>query len=163
MRLLNLGRIRVHISPNPFREGFTFKQVLKLEDGAIYISAGKPEIRIKIWVDANNPVVRLEAESEETFNLKVILEVWRNRERVLRGYELEHGAYGLGGSPEPIIEYPDTIQDGEKNRIIWYHRNKSSIWSDTLKLQGLESLIEELDDPLLNRTFGGIIKCNGKM
>jgi len=161
MRLLKLGRVRVHISPNPFREGFSFKQVLSLEDGAIYVFAGKPEIKIKIWVDANNPVIRLDAEGEDTFDLKAILEVWRSSERVLQGYELENGAYGLGGSPEPIIEYPDTIKNGEKNRIIWYHRNRSSIFPCTLKLQGLESLIGELDDPLLNRTFGGIIKCSG--
>lgn len=160
MRLLKLGRIRVNISPNPFREGLAFKQVLSLEDGAIYITAGKPEIKIKLRVDANNPVIRLEAESEMAFELKVILEVWRSRERVLQDYELKNGAYGLDGSTEPVIEYPDTILDGEKNRIIWYHRNKSSIWPCTLKLQGLESIIDELDDPLLNRTFGGIIKSD---
>ena len=62
-RLLKLGRVRVKLSPNPFVKGLPFSQELKLRDSEIEIVAGQKEseVTIKVWVDANNPVVWVEA------------------------------------------------------------------------------------------------------
>ena len=40
MALCNLGRVRVALSPDPFRKGFPFRQELKLVDGRCEIEAG---------------------------------------------------------------------------------------------------------------------------
>ena len=157
-RLLKLGRVRVKLSRNPFFEGGPFKQTLRLQQGEIAISAGEgeEEISVRIWVDANNPVIRIEADSRSPFEMQAQLEVWRTGQRQLKGSEI-HSGYGLHGGPSPIIVYPDTVLDGQKERMVWFHRNEKSIWRDNLKYQGMEGFIPQSTDPLLYRTFGGQI------
>lgn len=46
-RLMKMGRVRVSLSPNPFREGLPFSQQLVLKDGAIYVTAGKDGEAVK--------------------------------------------------------------------------------------------------------------------
>ena len=162
-RLLKLGRLRISLSPNPFQKGLPFRQTLKLRQGEIEIKAGEAESRVKlnVWVDANLPVVRVEAESVRPFDISVRFENWRQERRLLEGDEL-HSAYGLNGdNPDPVYVEPDEIVDGLKDRIIWYHRNERSCYPGTLKLQGLGSLISAFPDPLIYRTFGGCIRGTG--
>lgn len=161
-RLLKLGRVRVKISPNPFTNGNTFKQSLRLRQGEITVSAGEDEkeISVRIWVDANNPVVRLEADSPSPFEMQAKFEVWRTEQRELKAKEV-HSAYGLDGGPSPVIVYPDTVLKDQEERIVWYHRNEKSIWQNNMKHQGMESFIAKTFDPLLNRTFGGQIAGPG--
>ncbi|NQT94415.1 MAG: hypothetical protein HQ559_16790 [Lentisphaerae bacterium] len=160
-RLLKLGRVRVKLSPNPFVEGAPFKQTLRLRQGEIAISAGEgdEEVRIRIWVDANRPVIRLEADSESPFEMKAEMEVWRTARRELEGEEV-NSAYGLHQGPSAIYVYPDTILAAQ-DRIAWFHRNEKSIWEDNLKYQGMASWISQSTDPLLHRTFGGCIQGSG--
>lgn len=170
-RLVKLGRVRVHFEPNAFRAGLPFRQVLNLKDGEVEITAGERQrqLTLRLWVDANHPVIRLEAESESPFAMQVQLELWRTKPRELKGREL-FSAYGMQNAPHPVIIYPDTVAGEEllksakssfQNAIVWFHRNEHSIWSATMKLQGLEPLMEQLTDPLLHRTFGGVIRGEG--
>jgi len=162
-RLLKLGRVRVTLSPNPFIDGAPFEQTLRLRQGEIAISAGKGEkaIDLTIWIDANRPVIRLEADSESHFDIKAKLEVWRTDRRELEGDELV-SAYGLhGGAPGPVYVYPDTILDAQEKRITWFHRNEKSIWKENLENQGMADFISRSHDPLLHRTFGACIEGSG--
>ena len=157
-RLLKLGRIRVTLSPNPFCDESPFMQTLRLRQGEIEIIAGEAEkaVTVRIWVDANNPVIRLEADSVSPFNIQAELEVWRTEKRELVEQE-KNSAYGIANGPDAVYVYPDTIPDKQKNKIVWYHRNETSIWEDNLKHQGMADLIPKMADPLLHRTFGGAI------
>lgn len=161
-RLLKVGRVRLKFKPNPFLKDNPFLQVLKVEQGEIHIRAGKgrSEITVRIWVDANQPVVRIEAENEITFEIEASLEVWRNKKRVLQGSELD-SAYGLYDRPGPVVVYPDTVLSGQKNRIVWFHRNENSAWPENMELQGLKNNTDQNNDPLLHRTFGGVIQSDG--
>ena len=161
VRLLKLGRVRVKLSPNPFRKGLPFRQTLKLREAWIEIHAGESgeggsEVALRIWVDANEPVVHVEARGQRGFNFQVSLEIWRKEKRLLEGKEL-FSAYGMGEGPHDILVYPDTVLEEESDRLVWFHRNEESVWPLTMKLQGLDSLTTRLPDPLLNRTFGGAI------
>ena len=160
-RLLKLGRVRIKLSPNPLLDGAPFEQILRLRQGEIAISAGKGEeqVRIRIWVDANRPVIRLETDSDSPFEIQARLEVWRTERRELKGEELV-SAYGLHGGPAPAYVYPDTILTA-RNRVAWFHRNEKSIWEDNLAHQGMADLISRSTDPLLHRTFGGCIQGAG--
>jgi hypothetical protein len=162
VRLLKLGRVRIALSPNPFLKGKPFLQTLRLRQGEIEIRGGEKdsEIILRIWVDANQPVIRVEAAAEREFSLRAKLEVWRDKERTLQDKEL-FSAYGMNGAPNPVVEYPDTILLNETDRILWFHRNEKSVYSLAMKLQGLESLLSKFADPLLHRTFGGAIKGEG--
>jgi alpha-L-fucosidase 2 len=161
-RLVKLGRVRVKLSPNPFAAGLPFNQVLRLSQGEILIEAGqgKSAVTLRIWVDANQPVIRVEADSPAPFEMKVALEVWRNKRREM-GDEEADSAYGLHNGPSPVTVYPDTVLRDRKDQIVWYHRNETSLWADNLKHQGLEGFIARSSDPLLHRTFGGCIEGAG--
>ena len=76
---LKLGRIRIKVSPNPFKSGEKFRQTLRLRTAEIEIDAAS--IRFRIWVDANHPVIRIEAESEVPFEMEASLEMWRTSPR----------------------------------------------------------------------------------
>jgi hypothetical protein len=161
-RLLKLGRVRIQLDPNPWGDDGRFEQQLRLKQGemTVHFGQGDGATQLRVWVDAHHPVVRIEAESDMPRQLLVSLEVWRTAERELQGQE-SHSVYGLHGGPEPIICYPDSVLPDQTDRLVWYHRNERSIWADNLRYQGLEGLIERLEDPLLYRTFGGLIEGDG--
>ncbi|MBN1345569.1 MAG: hypothetical protein JXQ73_22945 [Phycisphaerae bacterium] len=161
-RLLKLGRIRVAMSPNPLAKGLPFRQTLRLRQGEIEVLGGKDAraVRTLVWVDANHPVVRIEATGQEPFDVTVKLEVWRTAPRELKDKEV-HSAYSMAGGPDPIVVRPDTVLDDQPDRIVWYHRNETSCWPATMRLQGLEAFMRQSRDPLLHRTFGAAIRGHG--
>ena len=155
-RLFKLGRIRLSLSPNPFKEGNWFVQELKLNDGIIHIEGGskKNPVSIDVWVDANHPVVELKVKSLTPVGGKVSLEIWRDHRRQVTSKK-EVYSFPAAGAPDLFIE-PDTIIQSDKG-LVWVHRNRHSIWTDNLKLQALGEWTNNHHDPLLNRTFGGMI------
>ncbi len=161
-RLLKIGKVRLSLSPNPFKTGMPFLQELVLEDGVIHIEAGKKEeqVSIDVWVDANHPVVELDVKSDVPILAKVSTEPWRLERREITGNEI-HSAYGLDreGGPAVFVE-KDSILNGIEDAVVWMHRNNRSIWKDNLKLQGLEKYTKKSEDPLLHNTFGGLIRSH---
>ncbi|MEM2027703.1 MAG: DUF5703 domain-containing protein [Thermoproteota archaeon] len=159
-RLVKVGKVRIRVMPNPFSLYSRFLQILKLKDGEIEIRSEKENTKFiaRVWVDANHPVIRVELSCNKEFEVAVTLELWRTEERKLTEREVE-SAYGLMKAPYPIIEYPDMLLSSkEENAIIWCHRNIKSIFPETMILQGLEEIMKTFPDPLLNRTFGGLIE-----
>lgn len=160
-RLLKVGRVRVRFSPNPFGAGKPFRQTLVLSRGEVLLQggAGDDETLVRIWVDANHPAVRIDAESKTKLEATVFNERWRDQQRRLDGAEVD-SAWGLHDGPEPLVAYPDNIVLDGAGRIAWYHRNSRSIVESNLKLQGLAEAMQ-WGDPLLNRTFGAAVEGDG--
>lgn len=152
-RLLKLGKVRLQLSPNPFRKGQKYRQELKVKDGVMYIDAGegKDRVAVNVWIDAFNPAVELSVESEQPISAKVATEPWRTERRLLKGIET-HSAYGPLGD---IYVEKDSILPPSEHAVAWMHRNARSIWKDNLELQKLDHPTAE--DPLLNRTFGCLL------
>lgn len=161
-RLLKLGRIRISLFPKLFDIGTEFRQELDLSKGVIHIdsSTDKSNVSIRVWVDANNPVIHIEVASSISIESNVFLELWRNEKRAREGSEGQCDV-GLLGPDQREHVYPDTIISAENNELIWCHRNKTSCWSATLEHQNLADYIRVGKDPLLNRTFGALVKGNG--
>lgn len=104
--LMKLGEVHLSLNPNPLVPGAPFSQVLNLHDGEIQIREGfdTNAVTLRIWVDANNPAIRVETTSVgRPVSLVVKLDDWRLPPK--------------GGS------HPDVIVPDQKNRIVWYHRN----------------------------------------
>jgi len=163
-RILKLGKVRVKITPNPFKKEL-FLQELKLEQGEIYVNYG--QAKIKFWIDANNPVIQIDVESKTPVNVMVSYESWRKERRQILGEE-GFSVWGFGESGgytkdclADIFQEPDTILPNNKNQIISYHHNKYSIWKDNLKLQALDEFALNNPDPLLNLTYGTMIEAEG--
>jgi hypothetical protein len=158
-RLLKIGKIRLSLSPNPFMEGISFVQELKVTDGVIHIEAGEKgnKVSIDVWVDAHHPVVEVDVESDQALHAQVSTEPWRTSRRQITHANELHSAYGLNGGSDVFVE-KDTMVAGGGNDVVWLHRNERSIWQDNLELQGLGEFIKDHQDPLLFRTFGGLIR-----
>jgi len=161
-RLLKLGRVRVTLTPNPVAKGAPYRQELNLGNGELVVQTGKDDsaVTLRLWVDAQQPIIHLEAQGKRPFEVRAALESWRTQQRTLAGHDLSHSD-PLNGSGKPTIQYPDTILDNQKDRVVWYHHNAHSVWPATMKLQGLESAMQGAVDPLLERTFGGAIVGEG--
>jgi len=170
MRLLKLGIVRVSITPNPFVKATQFIQELVLENGELTICVGKDdnEIKFRLWVDANYPAIRLEANSKSEFVIRATFETWRNKKRTLSKGELSHSdVYNYtiyagdvdGEMPEvpQTIAYSDSLSSKIECGVAWYHYNQTSSYPITMKLQNLESVMEKCSDPLLNKIFGGVL------
>ncbi|GIV18779.1 MAG: hypothetical protein KatS3mg023_0530 [Armatimonadota bacterium] len=161
-RLLKLGRVRVTLSPSLLRDGGFFRQELRLLQGEVMIQAGNPDkpTTLRVWVDAYRPVVWVDIDSPEPVHVRAQLEIWRTSSRRLEGREL-FSAYGLMDAPFPVVEHADTVLEDQQDRIVWFHRNPTSIFEQTLRHQELQSWIGKQPDPLLHRTFGGMIRARG--
>lgn len=161
-RLLKLGRVRVRLEPNPLTTSTPFRQELKLREGEIEIVIGedKEQVVLRLWVDANAPVVHLETQSKQPLQMRATLEIWRAQPRRIEGTEA-NSAYGMMKAPHPVMESADEVLPAQENRVAWMHRNETSIWPETLQVQGLGDWMEKADDPLLHRTFGGLMRGEG--
>ena len=158
-RLCKIGRVRVQFDP-PLVPKEGFRQELKLREGVIEIRGQKSEDRIRIWVDADQPMVRLEAESAEPVGCRAEVELWRLRERPLEPQE-DYG-YGDGKSPQAqsykLTVLPDVVAASAAPQVVWYHRNTRSLYPVCLEVQKLEALKGKFTDPLLNLTFGASLR-----
>ncbi len=144
----------LNVSDGPFR------QELRLCQGEILIQAGRGRraVTLSLWVDANLPVIRLEARSAVPLTMRVTLETWRNQSRQLHGTEADY--VERFSQDQPPTVGPDILAPAA-GKIRWYHRNETSVWRANLRLQGLEALVATSKDPLLGRTFGGQIAGGG--
>jgi uncharacterized protein DUF5703/glycosyl hydrolase family 95 len=158
-RLLKIGKVRLSLTPNPFKKGVPFTQELVLKDGVIHLKAGEKAelVSIDVWVDASHPVVELDVKSEIPISANVTTEPWRTERRQLTNKNEIHSAYGINGGPDVFVEKDSVLEDNDDG-VLWMHRNNRSIWKDNLKLQGLEKYSKQNNDPLLHRTFGGLIR-----
>jgi hypothetical protein len=61
--LLKLGRIRIRFSSEPLSSDSNYSQTLKLKKSEILVKLGN-WLNVRIWVDANNPVINVERRKE---------------------------------------------------------------------------------------------------
>src|SRR5438045_5834506 len=120
---LKLGRIRLRFSPNPFAEGGPFRQTLRLRSGEIEIVVGRggSRVTIRLWVDANHPVIYIEADGESPFEMTATLEMWRTREYTIKTQTGDLFRNLSGPDPYPTIVSPDIVLPDDHNRIAWCH------------------------------------------
>lgn len=127
--LRKLGRVRVKFDP-PLAVTNGFRQELKLIDGAVEIQSGTAgrQSRILVWVDANNPVIRVTGTSVSPVE-------------AVAGFET------LRDCAE---------QDDKADRLAWCYRNASSIWIDRVRSQNTPEFAAAAAaaDPIMNRTSG---------
>ena len=118
-RLLKLGRIRLSLSPNPFVKGAPFRQELKLGEGAIEITAGAAGqvTKLKVFVDADGPVVHVLGECDQPLEVRAAFETWRTSRKVLTGEELS-SSWTMRDAPASIAtwEAADCVTNAARRR-----------------------------------------------
>lgn len=164
-RLLKVGRVRVALDPNPFAGVTKFAQTLDLVDGCINITAANRETsaRIRVWVDANEPVIHVDTEASRPVNVTCTTEIMRPVDTVFEGggaHPLASSFRGLMDSPTPPGESADVVV-AYPDRLEWYHRNVSSFYPVIFEKQNVAELIDRYPDPYINRTFGAAVTGTG--
>jgi alpha-L-fucosidase 2 len=156
-QLLKLGRVRIALNPNPFKDTRSFVQQLRLEDGSVELSDGKSIVRI--WADANHPVVRVKLNTAVPTTARVRSEIWRSQRVQLNDAQLR--AQGFFEQTVDNIFDADTVFAAKKGQMAWCHFNRRSIYPDVLQCEHLASLLSKYTDPLLHRCSGVIVGGEG--
>lgn len=154
-RLAKVGAFDLQIHPNPFGEDARFTQTLHPQTGMIEITSltSDNELCLKVWVDANAPVIHVQADAVEPIKIQIALNLWRKHQRQLSSQENSKPA-GLSTPEELQTVSADHVVDMGTDTIGWYHRNIASPWKSTLQLQSLDCLQASMTDPLMDLTFG---------
>lgn len=163
-RLLKLGKVRIQLSPGPFVPSGPFSQRLSLIDATMHVQfgSGNSAIVLRLWVDANQPVIQVEIESKADIAATASIELWRTEPFALPQLEASDVLSPCPFTPDhlpppdPTIVEPDTVLSDQRARIGWYHHNIKSVGPEEhARIQGIADF--ERPDPLLHRTFGAVI------
>jgi alpha-L-fucosidase 2 len=159
-KLVKLGRVRIQIAPNPFVGKADFQQVLRLENGSIEIKSGANVVLV--WVDANRPVIHVEATLEHPATMQAKLELWRTKTHPYNEPSPDKGGlFEMGDHTIPLNFEADTVLPANRNQVTWYHFNSSSLYPILLEQEHLGSLQQKYPDPLLHRCFGAVLSGPG--
>lgn len=154
-RVLKLGRVRVKFSPSPF-QGKDFEQRLRLKEGRIDFKGNGTGLRL--FVDSGSHVIHLAGKFRQPTKVEAALEIWRDRDRPLPKVDRE-SAWSVMDAPFPTVESADVVVPGE-SQLAWYHTNATSVVPKLWENQSLTGLPGTFD-PILGRTFGGVISGSG--
>ncbi len=141
--LPKLGRVRVRFAPA--LDVKDFRQSLVLRDAAIAIKAG--DVNLKVWVDANAPVIRVTGSSATPRTATIAVEPLR--------------ALANAESALPSKGTPGVIFNDKVDRLAWCYRNQSSDWAKKLASQNTPDLVAKIKDPILHRTSGCVLQAQG--
>jgi hypothetical protein len=156
--LLKLGRVRIRLSPNPFH-GQQFTQQLILREGSVKIEGSNRNLKttVTVWVDVFNPAIHIDIKSNQSLVAEAIYENWRYKDRPLRGRANNANSYKWI-APADAKTFRDEIAFENKS-ILFYHRNQTlTVFDLTAKQQGMDSVKDQLFNPLKELTFGGIME-----
>lgn len=163
-RLLKVGRVRVKMSPNPFEGTESYLQTLVLADGTLNISARSNDVKcdLKIWVDANNPAVRLDVRADRKMSVTCESELMREKDFTLPhgGHPLGDSFRGVAGSPVKPFESADIVLEDNES-VMWAHRNGTSLYPLIMERQNAEEFVSKYPDPYMDRTFGAAMSGTG--
>lgn len=151
---LKQGRIRLRMSPNPFKDAKDFRQELKLQDGYVEVSAGGTQVQI--WADVFHPVVHVEIAGGQSVQTEVFYENWRYKERLIRKGEGQQCSYKWA-PPKGAVTKEDFVSP-EDNMLLFYHRNpEQTVFDVAVAQQGMEGVKSQMMNPLKHLTFGGYL------
>jgi Domain of unknown function (DUF5703) len=154
--LMKAGRIRIKLLPNPF-DGQVFKQELHLQNGYVTIDGENNGVKatIKIWVDVFNPVAYIEVTANKKIEVQAAYESWRYKERLIKTRENYSNSWKWAAPKEK--KYPKDEISFSTGGVLFYHNNgERTIFDSTVAQQGMNSVKDQLYNPLKNLAFGGL-------
>jgi hypothetical protein len=154
--LYKFGRLRVVISPDPFKDA-EFRQELILNDGCVKVSSvkGNEKTELNIWVDVFRPVIHIDMKSSVARTVTAIYESWRTETFKERPGENFQNSYRW--TSFDLFTYKDSISFTGKN-VFFFHRNRdTTVFDVNVKLQELDQVKDQFYNPIKNNTFGGML------
>lgn len=155
--LLKLGRVRLTLSPNPFKGG-TFRQELNLKEGNVIVTGSKGERKttIKLWVDVFRPVVHAEVSSNRPVSVTAGYESWRYADHITKGKENNENSWKWAPQGE-VKTRKDEIRFVRRGVLFFHHNTDTTVFDAVVRQQGMEAVKAQMYNPLHNLTFGGLL------
>ncbi len=150
--MLKQGRVRLRLSPNPFINASDFRQELHLKDGYVQVSAGKTNI--ELWVDVFRPLIHVEVSSKDPVKTDVFYENWRYKDRPIRKGEGQQCSYKWVRYPG-LTTTKDSICVDQESLLFFHHNPSATVFDVAVKQQGMESVKDQMMNPIGNLIFGG--------
>lgn len=165
-RLAKVGQVRVRLEPVPGWQ--IFRQTLSTATAEMLVhfqttKAGEPvePTVLRVWVDANHPVIHVDIQSPMPTRASATIELWRTVREALPSIEMSDVNFSHtipGNQSQPTFVEPDTLLEPSEEGIGWYHHNARSLGPrETMEHQDLAGL-PGWTDPILHRTFGALIR-----
>ena len=156
--IVKLGRVRIRFNPGIFPDSVGFTQTLQLQNGSLQIKRGNN--KVLVWIDANHPIIHVEAALARAGGLSAILEQWRKTEPVALFAKDASFTSVMSGQMQPKLK-PDLSFPVENNRITWCHYNADSYYPYLMRQEHLEGMLGKYTDPLYQRCFGALMSGPG--
>lgn len=162
--MLKLARVRLTLTPDPFgADAGAFRQRLDLATGRVHVTGTAADgsvVGVSVWCDVDTPTVYVDVESSTPVRAEAALESWRHVDRVVPEPQ-RRSCFSVLGQPADIVTRADEFEvtaDG----VLFFHRNGTSTsFAQSATLQGFGDRLDELDDPLRDRVFGGVLSGPG--
>ncbi len=149
--LLKAGRVRLRMNGSPMPET-GFRQTLRLKDGIQEIHLGG--YTVLLWVDVYRPVVHLEVKGHKASTLNLSYENWRYADRAFRKGEARQNSLKWAKTTG-LVTSKDSIRPSG-NGVLFYHHNPAvTVFDRTVSLEGLDSIKNQLWNPVANLLSGG--------
>jgi hypothetical protein len=163
-RLAKLGKVRVKLNPPLAPSGSAFTQTLNPLRGEMTVTVTPTNFAatsLKVWADANNPVVHVQVNAPSNVTATASFELWRTNSAALASIEASDVNYDTSqpnNMHAPTLVEPDTVLAGITDGVGWFHRNNKSIGpNETMSFQDLLGA-PSFVDPILGRTFGCLLR-----
>ena len=153
--LMKAGRIRIKLFPNPF-DGKIFKQELHLQQGYVSVEGEAKWIKanIKVWADVFKPVAHIDISANKKIVVEAAYESWRHQDRVIKPNE-NFGNSWKWAPPKNHVYKKDQIEFN-RNEVWFVHHNAAqTIFDVIVAQQAMDSVKDQLYNPLKNLAFGG--------
>ncbi len=146
-----LGRLRLKLSPVPWAKDF--RQELDVASNSIVLSGKSADgkaIQMRVWIDAMQPVVHIEGQSESPLEAAVAIEF----------------PTGPAMAPHnPGQTYGPLVREGriDGDALEWWERSPAidEGRNEYIRRFKVEALAEWLPNPMANRTMGGRLSGAG--
>jgi alpha-L-fucosidase 2 len=163
-RLAKLGRVRVKLNPPLAPSSSAFTQALNPLRGEMTVTVTPTNYgatSLKVWADANNPVVHVQINAPSNVTATASFELWRTNAAALSSIEASDVNYDTSqpnNMHAPTVVEPDTVLPDLADGVGWYHRNNKSVGpNETMAFQDLLGAPGYVD-PILGRTFGCLLR-----
>jgi hypothetical protein len=170
-RLAKVGLVRLRLEPGLLRAGDRFRQELAPARGEMTVTVapappagrGKAKTTLRLWVDANHPVIHVAVESASPVAARASFELWRTIPTVLPSIEVSDVNLDRSRPDQqaaPTTVEPDTVLRDLPEGVGWLHHNAKSVGPvETMRHQDLLEALRQ--DPILHRTFGAVVRSPG--
>jgi alpha-L-fucosidase 2 len=144
--LFKTGRIKIALTPNPFESGKPFRQTLDLPTASILFEGDG--VKIRVWADANKPLVRVGIESASDLEASVTID----------RFERVEFLYGSWQGKWRESETQDTITIGGNQLVTSFAVGDRSDFMAEFEKLGIGAVAAVAQDPYRFNTFGNLVE-----